>query len=197
MGRSGRIGRAACVAGANAAAAPGLGHQSNAGIADLPLLAVGKRDVLHPPAGVQAVAGGIGAGQQIALRHPGQAGAGVQQALALALQGHAVSGLQHPARCAGEHRAQHRRCAALRGQRLSAGGQREAQGLGRGAGLSPARSGGLLHRLPQAGRHLQPDAGPVQPRRHRAQRRQPALVGAEPGIEHRQLPIAQVLGAGR
>ena len=163
----------------------GRPHQRHAGIADQPVLAVGKADVLHLALRVQAVARAVRTGEHIALRHPRQTGALVKQALALALQrgrvaGVAIVGLQRPAQAGTKHRAHHHWRAGLGAQRLGGGGEREAQGLDRRG------------RQPQAGRHLQPHSGSVKPRRHRAQRRQAALVVGEPGVEDRQIPIAKL-----
>ena len=157
------------------ALAAGAADQGHAGIADQPLLAIGEAHAGQPALRIQAVARAVGAGQPVAVRHPGQAGGLAVQPQALGLQriglharrvgggggtqagGLVAKDLQAPAgrrlRVGTEDRVQHARRARLGRQRLCLRAQREAE----------VEHRGLIGA--QRCRHLQPDPRPVLPRR--------------------------------
>ena len=165
-------------------------HRHQAGVAHQPLLAIAEADRLQLAVAVEAVAAAIGAAQRPALGNPGQTAGLVIQPLPLALQAHrlvavGLQGLQAPALVGAEPRSQRDRCRRSGPQGFLPGAEAEPQRRQRRIGPR------------QIGRDLQPHHGPLPPGLRCPQRADRGLIGAQPRLQQRQAPVAEILGAAR
>ena len=170
-------------------------NEGDAGIADLPLDAIGKGETTQLTVGVEVVTGAVGAAEGEAGGYPGEPAGEIKEALALGLQGvggetvegvaRIGAGLELPAREVAAEDGLARGVAGVAGEQIAAerGGVLGAKGEAEGGG---GRAG-----VGETSREGQPDAGAVLPRG--SEPGGGGLVSRELGLEQVELPVAQIV----